>query len=76
MALRENHGLAAADASSGDLVPTHPSLAAAVDVLAAHGGAMPLGRVAERMRHTSAMAELAERLRRRHLLAQRPVTRG
>jgi hypothetical protein len=29
---------------------------------------VPLGRLAERMRHTSAMAELAERLRRWHLL--------
>ncbi|MGH3203058.1 MAG: TIGR04222 domain-containing membrane protein [Streptosporangiaceae bacterium] len=68
VALRESHGLAAADGSDGELVPTHPSLAAAVDVLAGHGGAMPLGRLAERMRHTSAMAGLAERLRRWHLL--------
>jgi len=39
------------------LVPVHPSLAAAVDVLADRGGAAPLDRFAERLRHTSAMAE-------------------
>jgi uncharacterized protein (TIGR04222 family) len=68
VALRESHGRAAADASTDGLVPAHPSLAAAVDVLAAHGGAMPLGRLTERMRRTPAMADLAQRLRRWHLL--------
>jgi len=68
VALRESHGPAAGDGSTGELVPAHPSLAAAVNVLAAHGGAMPLGRLADRMRHTSAMADLAQRLRRWHLL--------
>jgi len=68
VALRESHGRPTADAGTGELVPAHPSLAAAVDVLAAHGGAMPLGRLAERMRRTTAMADLAQRLRRWHLL--------
>jgi uncharacterized protein (TIGR04222 family) len=78
VALREGRGPAAADAGPGgpgpadagpgEPVPAHPSLAAAVDVLAAQGGPVPLGRLAERMRHTPAMAELAERLRRWHLL--------
>jgi hypothetical protein len=62
VALRESHG-PAGDASTGELVPAHPSLAAAVNVLAAHGGAMPLGRLADRMRHTSAMAGHAVALR-------------
>jgi uncharacterized protein (TIGR04222 family) len=74
VALREGRGPAAAGAGSAVGTgasrpgPAHPSLAAAVDMLAAQGGPVPLGRLAERMRHTPAMAELAERLRRWHLL--------
>ena len=68
VSLREGGGRAAADAGGGGLVPVHPSLAAAVDVLADRGGVAPLDRLAERLRHTSAMAELAARLRRWHLL--------
>lgn len=64
----DGKGRAAADAGGGGLVPVHPSLAAAVDVLADRGGVAPLDRLAERLRHTSAMAELAARLRRWHLL--------
>jgi uncharacterized protein (TIGR04222 family) len=68
VALREGGGRAAASAGAGGLVPVHPSLAAAVDVLADRGGVAPLDRFAERLRHTSALAELAARLRRWHLL--------
>ncbi len=68
VALREGGGRAAADAGAGGLVPVHPSLAAAVDVLANRGGVAPLDRLAERLRHTPTMAELAARLRRWHLL--------
>jgi uncharacterized protein (TIGR04222 family) len=68
VALREGGGRVATDAGAGGLVPVHPSLAAAVDVLAGRGGAAPLDRLADRLRHTSAMTELAARLRRWHLL--------
>src|ERR1700722_9728819 len=58
---RGRGALAPAEGGTGGRVPAHPSLAAAVDVLAAHGGAMPAGRLAERMRHTPAMAGLGGR---------------
>ena len=81
VSLREGGGRAAADAGGGGLVPVHPSLAAAVDVLADRGGVAPLDRLAERLRHTSAMAELAARRRwpgrdRRHAVRQCGRCRG